>query len=74
MIVLTYLDAYKTQREVSYDDLEAFRLSLSGCVILPDSYQVLTLTCNGKDTGYKGFIGDLYRASFAINWQSFDEK
>jgi hypothetical protein len=45
-------------------------LSLSGCVTLPDSYQVLSLTYKGKDIGYRGLFGDLYRKVYQMDWSS----
>ena len=32
MIVLTYLDAYQTKKKASFNSIEEFMLSLSGCV------------------------------------------
>ena len=67
MIVLTYLDAYQTKKKASFNSIEEFMLSLSGCVTLPDSYQVLSLTYKGKDIGYRG---DLYRKVYQMDWSS----
>ena len=32
LIVLTYLDAYKKERQISYDNLDHCLLAFSGCV------------------------------------------
>ncbi|MCB5153252.1 DUF4649 family protein [Streptococcus mutans] len=70
MIVLTYLDAHQTKKKASFNSIEEFMLSLSGCVTLPDSYQVLSLTYKGKDIGYRGLFGDLYRKVYQMDWSS----
>ena len=44
LIVLTYLDAYKKERQIRYDNLDHCLLSFSGCVTLPDSYQVVSVS------------------------------
>ncbi|WP_057490339.1 DUF4649 family protein [Streptococcus orisasini] len=72
MIVLTYLDAYQTKRESHFNNLEEFLLSLSGCVTLPDSYRVVSLTYKGQDVGYKGLVGDLYRTVSQMDWRQFE--
>ncbi|MGT2923975.1 DUF4649 family protein [Streptococcus caviae] len=72
MIVLTYLDAYQTKRESHFNSPEEFMLSLSGCVTLPDSYQVVSLTYKGQDVGYKGAMGDLYRTVSQMDWRQFE--
>lgn len=60
MFQLTYTDPYQVERVVEYEDFESLMLSLSGCVTLPDTYQITSLTYQGKII-YQGLIGDLYR-------------
>ena len=60
MFQLTYLDAYQVERTLNYADYDDLMLSLSGCVTLPDSYRVTSLTFQDKLI-YQGFVGDLYR-------------
>ena len=46
-VVLTYLDAYQKERQVSYDNIDHSLLAFSGCVTIPDSYQVVSVTYKG---------------------------
>lgn len=60
MYRLTYQDNYHVERTLEYKDYEELMLSLSGCVTLPDTLLIITLTLNDKVI-YKGLVGDLYR-------------
>lgn len=60
MFQLTYIDPYQVERVLEYEDFESLMLSLSGCVTLPDTYQITSLTYQGKII-YRGLVGDLYR-------------
>ena len=60
MYHLTYLDSYQIERMLEYTDYDELMLSLSGCVTLPDTFLVTSLTLNGKMI-YQGLVGDLYR-------------
>ena len=60
MFQLTYLDAYQVERTLSYQDYDELMISLSGCVTLPDFYEVTSLSYQDKII-YRGYIGDLYR-------------
>lgn len=60
MFELTYKDSYHVERTLKYEDYEALMLALSGCVTLPDTLYVTSLTFNGKEV-YQGLVGDLYR-------------
>lgn len=52
MFELTYKDCYHVERTLM--------LTLSGCVTLPDTLYVTSLTFRGKKV-YQGLVGDLYR-------------
>ncbi|VQD54644.1 Uncharacterised protein [Streptococcus pneumoniae] len=56
MFELTYKDCYHVERTLKYEDHEALMLTLSGCVTLPDTLYVTSLTFS-----YQGLVGDLYR-------------
>lgn len=60
MYRLTYLDSYQIERKLEYTDYDELMLSLSGCVTLPDTFLVTSLTFNDKVI-YRGLVGDLYR-------------
>ena len=60
MFRLTYKDTDQVDRVVEYEDDEALMLSLSGCVTLPDTTVITSLTYNGKEI-YQGLLGNLYR-------------
>lgn len=44
MITLRYRDSYQMEREQVYDNPDEFLLALSGCVTLPDTTSVLSVT------------------------------
>ena len=60
MYRLTYQDNYQVERTLEYKDYEELMLSLSGCVTLPDTLLISSLTLNDKVI-YQGLVGDLYR-------------
>ena len=63
MFRLTYKDSYQVERVQEYEDYEdyeALMLSLSGCVTLPDTTHITSLTHNGVEI-YQGLLGNLYR-------------
>lgn len=60
MYRLTYIDSYQIKRILEYTDYDELMLSLSGCVTLPDTFLVTSLTFNDKVI-YQGLVGDLYR-------------
>ena len=60
MFELTYKDSYQVERTLKYEDHEALMLALSGCVTLPDTLYVTSLTFEGQKV-YQGLVGDLYR-------------
>lgn len=57
MFELTYKDCYHVERTLKY---EALMLTLSGCVTLPDTLYVTSLTFRGQKV-YQGLVKDLYR-------------
>ena len=59
MFELTYKDSYHVERTLKYEDYEALMLALSGCVTLPDTLYVTSLTFKGQEV-YQGLVGDLY--------------
>lgn len=60
MFKLTYKDSYHVERTLKYEDYDALMLALSGCVTLPDTLYVTSLTFKGQEI-YQGLVGDLYR-------------
>ena len=48
MYRLTYQDNYHVERTLEYKDYEELMLSLSGCVTLPDTLLISSLTLNDK--------------------------
>ncbi|VQY30046.1 Uncharacterised protein [Streptococcus pneumoniae] len=57
MFELTYKDCYHVERTLKY---EALMLTLSGCVTLPDTLYVTSLTFRGQKV-YQDLVEDLYR-------------
>ena len=60
MYRLTYQDSYQVERTLEFESYEDLMLSLSGCVTLPDTFLVTSLTFDDKVI-YQGLVGDLYR-------------
>ena len=60
MYRLTYQDNYHVERTLEFESYEELMLSLSGCVTLPDTFLVTSLTFDDKVI-YQGLVGDLYR-------------
>ena len=60
MFKLHYKDSYQVDRLLEYEDYEALMLSLSGCVTLPDTTHITSLTHDGVEI-YQGLLGNLYR-------------
>ena len=60
MYRLTYQDSYQVERTLEFENYEELILSLSGCVTLPDTFLVTSLTFDDKVI-YQGLVGDLYR-------------
>ena len=60
MYSLTYKDSYQVERTLEFADYEELMLALSGCVTLPDTLLISSLTLNDKVI-YQGLVGDLYR-------------
>ena len=60
MYRLTYQDSYQVERTLEFESYEELMLSLSGCVTLPDTFLVTSLTFDDKVI-YQGLVGNLYR-------------
>ena len=60
MYRLTYQDSYQVERTLEFENYEELMLSLSGCVTLPDTFLVTSLTFDDKVI-YQGLVGNLYR-------------
>ena len=60
MYHLTYKDSYQVERTLEFADYEELMLALSGCVTIPDTFLVTSLTLNDKVI-YQGLVGNLYR-------------
>lgn len=60
MYRLTYQDSYQVERTLEFENYEELMLSLSGCVTLPDTFLVTSLSFDDKVI-YQGLVGDLYR-------------
>ena len=61
IIEITYLDASKNERTVTFDSYEDFDRSQQACLIgVADYYPVQKLTYNGHDLDYHGTYGDVF--------------
>ncbi|MGT2846522.1 DUF4649 family protein [Streptococcus massiliensis] len=73
MIKLKYLDSYKIERSLAFDNFDEFLLALSGCLTIPDNLKVVSLTYNGKEIPYDGVIGDLYRGMSGLDLAPYQD-
>ncbi len=73
MIELTYKDAYDVVRTQTFDDPNDFSRMLVGCLTVPDYYPVTSVTYKGKDVGYKGTFGDLFKTFNEFDWSQFED-
>ena len=60
MYRLTYKDSYQVERTLEFADYEELMLALSGCVTIPDTFLITSLTLNDKVI-YRRLVGNLYR-------------
>ena len=61
MIEITYLDASKNERTVTFESYEDFdRSQQAGLIGVADYYPVQKLTYNGHDLDYHGTYGDVF--------------
>lgn len=61
MIEITYLDAAKSERKMTFESYEEFERSQHACLIgVADYYTVQKLTYNGHDLDYHGTYGDVF--------------
>ena len=61
MIEITYLDASKNERTVTFESYEDFDRSQQARLIgVADYYPVQKLTYNGHDLDYHGTYGDVF--------------
>ena len=61
MIEITYLDAAKAERKMTFESYEDFELSQQACLIgVADYHLVKKLVYNGHDLNYQGTYGDVY--------------
>ncbi|MGT2911144.1 DUF4649 family protein [Streptococcus cameli] len=61
MLEITYLDASKLKKTISFDSYEEYQRSQQACMIgIADHYKVVSLVYNGHDLGYTGTYGDIF--------------
>ena len=61
MIRVTYLNAAKQVKEVTFENYNEFVRAQQACWIdLPDYTPVQKVTYNDQDLGFQGLYGDLY--------------
>jgi len=61
MIEITYLDASKNERTITFESYDDFDRSQQACLIgVADYYPVQKLTYNGHDLDYHGTYGDIF--------------
>ncbi|MBM7642705.1 DUF4649 family protein [Streptococcus loxodontisalivarius] len=61
MINITYLDASKQEKTVSFESYAEFERSQQACLIgISDYFKVTKLTYNGHELDYSGTYGDIF--------------
>ena len=54
-------------------DFDEFLLAFSGCVTVPDSLKVLSVTYKGHQLPFAGLIGDLYRQMYQLDLTPYQD-
>jgi len=61
MLEITYLNASKQEKTISFNSYDDFKRSQQACFIsVADYYKVVTLTYNGHLLDYSGNYGDIF--------------
>ena len=61
MIEITYLDASKQERVITFESYQEFEQSQQACLItVADYYPVPTLLVTGHELDYQGTYGDVF--------------
>ena len=61
MIEITYLDAVKQERKMTFESYQEFERSQQACLVgVADYYAVKKLTYKGYDLNYQGTYGDVF--------------
>ena len=61
MIEITYLDASKQERVITFESYQEFEQSQQACLInVADYYPVQKLLVNGHEWDYQGTYGDVF--------------
>ena len=61
MIEITYLDAVKQERKMTFESYQEFGQSQQACLIgVADYYPVKKLIYKGHDLNYQGTYGDVF--------------
>ncbi|MFC3932037.1 DUF4649 family protein [Streptococcus dentapri] len=73
MIEMTYKDAYNIERKQIFENPNDFIQLLTGCLTIPDYYPITSLTYKGKELGFQGSIGDLFKNYLDFEWSSIGD-
>lgn len=61
MITITYLNASKQEKSVTYEDYAAFERAQLACLVnIADYYKVVKVVYDGKEIPYNDTFGNLY--------------
>ncbi|MGT2928887.1 DUF4649 family protein [Streptococcus dentasini] len=72
MIEMTYTDAYQIERHQKFENPNDFIRALMGCSTVPEYYPVTSLTYHGKDLGFHGTFGELFKTFVNFDWAPFE--
>lgn len=73
MLEITYLDAGKMTKTISFESYEAFERSQQACLIgIADHYKVTKLAYNGHELDYSGNYGDIFFYLIKQDLSQFD--
>lgn len=61
MLTITYLDAAKQEKTVTFESYQSYEQSQQACLIgIADHYKVVKVVYKGEELDYLGSYGDLY--------------
>ena len=73
MIEITYLDAVKQERKMTFESYQEFERSQQACLVgVADYYVVKKLTYKGYDLNYQGTYGDVFFFLMKQDLANFD--
>ncbi|MDY4760949.1 DUF4649 family protein [Streptococcus thoraltensis] len=63
MLIITYLNDVKQEKEISYESYDAYRQAQMACMVgISDHFPVIKVLYKGEEIDYSGNFGNLFYA------------